>query len=182
VLGPFPIRCLTFWFVPWSVNGPRSSLQKDLGQNVKGAWSISHKVPALQCYGPHYLWQGPCLFWFVPWSVNGPRSSLQRDLGQNVKGAWSISHKVPVLQLYGPGYLRPGDHVCSGLFLGQLMAPGDFYKRTWSHCQMCLVYFPQGACPETLWIRLLKAGDHAVLFPGQLLVPGHLQKRIWSGS
>ena len=155
---------------------------KGHGQYVKSVGPF-----AIRCLFCNFMDQviygrGPCLSWLVPWSVNGPRSSLQKDLGQNVKGAWSISHKVPVLQLYGPGYLRPGDHVCSGLFLGQLMAPGDFYKRTWSHCQMCLVYFPQGACPETLWIRLLKAGDHAVLFPGQLLVPGHLQKRIWSGS
>ena len=50
------------------------------GQNVKGAWSISQKVPALQLYGPHYLWEGPCLFWFVPWSVNGPKSSPQKNL------------------------------------------------------------------------------------------------------
>ena len=75
-----------------------------------------------------------------------------------------------------------GDHVCSGLFPGQLMVPGDSCKRTWSKCQRCLVHLPKGACPSTVWTRLFMAGDHVCsgLFPGQLMVPGDSHKRTWS--
>jgi hypothetical protein len=99
------------------------------GQNVKGAWSISQKVPALQLYGPHYLWEGPCLFWFVPRSVNGPKSSPQKNL---VK-MWKVLGPFPIrcLPCNSMDHTIYGrDHVCSGLFPGQLMVPGHPYKRT----------------------------------------------------